>query len=70
MFKTSKGHIKARYSYTDKIQGPLVGRNDISQLLKERQPDFHSDREWLLSAASVQNGLDWSIQRINKTSSG
>lgn len=65
--KGKKGLVKIDYVTTDKICGYEVDKEIIDELINERQPNFDKERDWLLSEASILEGLNWSIEKIKKT---
>ncbi|MGE3802253.1 MAG: hypothetical protein AB7H80_14650 [Candidatus Kapaibacterium sp.] len=66
--KGKKGLIQVCYGWTDRIHGYEVNKESIDRLLKEQMPDFHLHGEWLLPMNSIVAGLDWSLERVKKTS--
>lgn len=69
MSKGKKGLIKTTYVSTDKIHGYEIDKENIDRLIAEKQLIFEKENEWILSEVAIIEGLNWSIERINKNKS-
>ena len=64
--KKKKGLLQIYYGTTEKIHGYEIDKDVLEQALTERKPEFDRQGDWLLSAESILENLNWSIDKINR----
>ena len=68
MSKLNKGLVETQYVVSDKTFGFEATCQGMDVLIKKRNPEFESERNWRLSEASIVEGLNWSLEKVRQHS--
>lgn len=63
-----KGLKKIKYVWTGEISGYEISEVTLDEIINERKPTWKTESEWLIGLESSLDGLNWSIDRIKKSS--